>query len=243
MSKKRKSLLEKVSEQKRTKVDFSEFPSAAYASTDEGKHDELSDAQSRDIWRQWYGGKSKALCAVCGVTQIKDTTAGYDRAHVVARRAHGRNSACWNRVATCRTCNAEDRGGNLLDYVYVNYRRHLYRVCSTLFSLYCTEHPQLFEYLECMPLSEFVRRVFYPSLVHRSAIASTLDTMQALKRSYDDMLAKQKRLEHEEQMAVVAVQDAKKELHHARLHLDTQRSKTTKLQIKLEKFIHLKGSL
>jgi len=234
---KKRSLAQKVADQKRIRIDFSEFPTAFHRRLDESKTDALGDTLSRVIWRQWYGNKSKAKCVVCGVTSVRDTPAGYDRAHVVARAHHGRNNVAWNRVATCRTCNAEDRTGNLLDYVYLNYRKSLFRVCRSLYKSYCADHPHLAEHLDRMPLGEFISRVYGANLEQRDEIQRSLEHMCALAEQYEQALREEKALTHQERMALVAVQDAEKQLRLARNHLDAHRGKKLDLELKMEKFM------
>src|SRR6056297_3489184 len=198
--------------------------------------EELTPAQQRNIWHQWYGNKSKAKCVICDSVTVYNRTAGYDRSHIVARAINGLNSVCYNRIATCRTCNSEDRTNNLLDYLYVNYRANLLPVCRRLFEIYCRERPHLAEYLDEISLSKFIKRVYSRNLQHSSEIAGTLEKLEKLSREYEQCLKVEQQLKRDEKMAHVEVQDAEKKLRLLRQHLEDQQSKSIDLQVKLERF-------
>jgi len=130
---------------------------------------EVSQSDRLLAFETAYGVRDRARCLMCLTNEVHTDRKGYDLAHIVPRKWRGNNTAVWNRVATCATCNADVAQDNLLDVVAERFPQSLPRIVDVLWQQFRASEPTIAKKLASGGREAFVRFVYGPRTMATAA--------------------------------------------------------------------------
>lgn len=135
-------------------------------------------------WVAAYGEKRIAKCMLCQFNEVGWENVGFDLAHVVARCCNGNNTALWNRVPVCNTCNQNTtKTTNLLDFAAKKYPERVVPVVQYLFGRFTAQQPHLAaEEFRADQLESFARFMYGKPLVEIQKYLSESSSLQHFRK-------------------------------------------------------------
>lgn len=127
--------------------------------TDSGGGD-VSQRYRTLVFEMAYGTEQRTRCIMCAKNEVHTDLRGYELAHIVPRKWHGNNTAPWNRLATCATCNSLVAQNNLLDVVAERYPERLEQIIDVLWRQFKACEPTVASLLASKGRQYFVRFLY-----------------------------------------------------------------------------------